>query len=75
MKDMMGMINLIDLIDTIFLIDKTDNTYRTITPITFRIKIYFDIASSYINALLNYMRIQALYALTGIINIYILLTR
>ena len=72
MKDMMGMINLIDLIDTIFLID---NTCRTITLITFRIKIYFDIASSYINILLNYMRIQALYALTGISDIYILLNR
>lgn len=75
MKDMMGMINSIDLIDTIFLIDKTDNTCRTITLITFRIKIYFDIALSYINILLNYMRIQALYALTGIIDIYILLNR
>ena len=78
---MMGMINLIDLIDTIFLIDKTDktdktdNTCRTITLITFRIKIYFDIALSYINILLNYMRIQALYALTGISDIYILLNR
>ena len=72
---MMGMINLIDLIDTIFLIDNTDNTCRTITLITFRIKIYFDIASSYINALLNYIRIQAPYALTGIIDIYILLIR
>ena len=72
---MIGTINLIDLIDTIFLIDKTDNTYRTITPITFRIKIYFDIALSYINILLNYMRIQALYALTGISDIYILLIR
>ena len=72
---MMGMINLIDLIDTIFLIDKTDNTCRTKTLITFRIKIYFDIALSYINILLNYMRIQALYALTGIIDIYILLNR
>ena len=72
---MMSMINLIDLIATIFLIDKTDNTCRTIILITFRIKIYFDIASSYINALLNYMRIQALYALTGIIDIYILLNR
>ena len=71
----MGMINLIDLIDTIFLIDKTDNTCRTIALITFRIKIYFDIALSYINILLNYMRIQALYALTGIIDIYILLNR
>ena len=71
----MGMINLIDLIDTIFLIDKTDNTCRTTTLITFRIKIYFDIALSYINILLNYMRIQALYALTGIIDIYILLNR
>lgn len=60
MKDMMGMINLInliDLIDTIFLIDKTDNICRTITLITFRIKIYFNIALSYINILLNYMRI------------------
>ena len=38
-------------------------------------KIQFDIASSYINALLNYMRIQALYALTGIMDIYILLNR
>ena len=66
---MMGMIKLIDLID------KTDNTCRIITPITFRIKIYFDIASSYINVLLNYMRIQALYALTGIGDIYILLNR
>ena len=81
MKDMMCMIKLIDLIDTIFLIDKTDktdktdNTYRIITLITFRIKIYFDIALSYINILLNYMRIQALYALTGIIDIYILLNR
>ena len=78
MKDMMGMINLIDLIDlidTIFLIDKTDNTCRTITLITFRIKIYFDIALSYINILLNYMRIQALYTLTGISDIYILLNR
>ena len=72
---MMGMIKLIDLIDTIFLTDKTDNTYRIITLITFRIKIYFDIALSYINILLNYMRIQALYALTGIIDIYILLNR
>ena len=72
MKDMMGIINLIDLIDTIFL---TDNTCKTITIITFRIKIYFDISSSYINVLLNYMRIQALYALTGIIDIYILLNR
>ena len=35
----------------------------------------FDIASSYINTPLNYMRIQALYALTGIIDIYILLIR
>ena len=75
MKDMMGMINLMDLIDTIFLINKTDNTCRTIILITFRIKIYFDIALSYINILLNYMRIQALYALTGIIDIYILLNR
>ena len=75
MKDMMGMIKLIDLIDTIFLIDKTDNTCRIITLITFRIKIYIDIALSYINTLLNYMRIQALYALTGIIDIYILLNR
>ena len=72
---MMCMIKLIDLIDTIFLIDKTDNTCRTTTLITFRIKIYFDIALSYINILLNYMRIQALYALTGIIDIYILLNR
>lgn len=75
MKDMMGMINLMDLIDTIFLINKTDNTCRTIILITFRIKIYFDIALSYINILLNYMRIQALYALTGISDIYILLNR
>lgn len=66
---------MIDLIDTIFLIDKTDNTCRTIILITFRIKIYFDIALSYINLLLNYMRIQALYALTGIGDIYILLNR
>lgn len=72
---MMGMINLMDLIDTIFLINKTDNTCRTIILITFRIKIYFDIALSYINILLNYMRIQALYALTGISDIYILLNR
>lgn len=35
----------------------------------------FDIASSYINTLLNYMRIQALYALTGIMDFYILLNR
>ena len=78
MKDIMGIINLInsiDLIDTIFLIDNTDNTCRTITLITFRIKIYIDIASSYINILLTYMRIQALYALTGISDIYILLNR
>ena len=75
MKDMMGKINLIDLIDIIFLIDKTDNTCRTITLITFRIKIYFDIALSYTNLLLNYMRIQAPYTLTGIIHIYILLVR
>ena len=66
---------MIDLIDTMFLIDKTDNTCRTIILITFRIKIYFDIALSYTNILLNYMRIQALYALTGIIDIYILLNR
>ena len=69
------MIDMIDVIDTIFTIDKIDNIFRTITSITFRIKIYFDIASSYTNALLNYMRIQALYALTGIIDIYILLNR
>ena len=48
---------------------------KTTTLITFRIKIYFDITSSYTNALLNYMRIQALYALTGIMDIYILLNR
>ena len=75
MKDMMGMINLIDLIDTIFLIEKKVNTCRTITLITFRNNIYFDIALSYTNLLLNYMRIQALYALTGFHHIYILLTR
>ncbi len=57
---MMGKINLIDLIDIIFLIDKTDNTCRTITLITFRIKIYFDIALSYTNLLLNYMRIYTI---------------
>lgn len=36
---------------------------------------HFDITLSYANALLNYMRIQVLYALTGIIYIYILLHR
>ena len=66
---------MIDVIDTIFTIDKIDNIFRTITSITFRIKIYSDIALSYTNILLNYMRIQALYALTGIIDIYILLNR
>ncbi len=35
----------------------------------------FDIALSYINIQLNYMRIQVLYTLTGIIDIYILLIR
>ena len=35
----------------------------------------FDIALSYINTPLNYMRIQALYTLTGFHHIYILLTR
>ena len=48
---------------------------KTVTPITFRTKIYFDIALSYTNLLLNYMRIQALYALTGFGDIYILLNR
>ena len=66
---------MIDVIDTIFTIDKIDNIFRTITSITFRIKTYSDIALSYTNILLNYMRIQALYALTGIIDIYILLNR
>lgn len=66
---------MIDLIDTIFTVDKIDNIYRAIILITFRIKIYFDIALSYTNILLNYMRIQALYALTGIGDIYILLNR
>ena len=66
---------MIDLIDTIFTVDKIDNIYRAIILITFRTKTYFDIALSYTNTLLNYMRIQALYALTGIIDIYILLNR
>ena len=48
---------------------------KTTALITFRIKLYFDIALSYTNLLLNYMRIQALYALTGIGDIYILLNR
>ena len=52
-----------------------DIILKTIIFITFRIKTYFDIAFSYTNILLNYMRIQALYALTGIIDIYILLNR
>ena len=38
-------------------------------------KKYFDITLNYIYILLNYMRIQALYTLTGIIHIYILLVR
>ena len=38
-------------------------------------KKYFDITLSYIYILLNYMRIQVLYTLTGIIHIYILLVR
>ena len=66
---------MIDMIDTILTINKIDNIFRTTTLITFRIKTYFDIALSYTNILLNYMRIQALYALTGIIDIYILLNR
>lgn len=75
MIDMIDMIDMINLIDTIFTIDKIDNIFRTIALITFRIKTYSDIALSYINILLNYMRIQALYALTGIGDIYILLNR
>lgn len=67
--------NMIDMIDTILTINKIDNIFRTTTLITFRIKTYFDIALSYTNILLNYMRIQALYTLTGIIDIYILLNR
>ena len=66
---------MIDMIDTILTINKIDNIFRTTTLITFRIKTYFDIALSYTNILLNYMRIQALYTLTGIIDIYILLNR
>lgn len=61
-----NIIKIIDIIDIIL---------KTIIFITFRIKIYFDIALSYTNLLLNYMRIQALYALTGIGDIYILLNR
>lgn len=38
-------------------------------------KKHFDITSNYIYILLNYMRIQVLYTLTGIIHIYILLVR
>ena len=43
--------------------------------ITFVIKQHVDIALSYIYIVLNYMRIQAPYALTGFHHIYILLTR
>ena len=43
--------------------------------ITFVIKLHIDIALSYIYMVLNYMRIQALYALTGFHHIYILLIR
>ena len=43
--------------------------------ITFVIKLHIDIALSYIYIVLNYMRIQAPYALTGFHHIYILLTR
>ena len=45
------------------------------SSITFITKKRFDIALNYTYILLNYMRIQALYTLTGIIHIYILLVR
>ncbi len=43
--------------------------------ITFTNKNRFDITLNYTYILLNYMRIQAPYTLTGIIHIYILLVR
>ena len=45
------------------------------SPITFMSKNHFDITLNYTYILLNYMRIQAPYTLTGIIHIYILLVR
>ena len=43
--------------------------------IIFMNKNHFDITLNYTYILLNYMRIQVLYTLTGIIHIYILLVR
>ena len=45
------------------------------SSITFTNKNHFDITLNYTYILLNYMRIQAPYTLTGIIHIYILLVR
>ena len=48
---------------------------KTSSTITFTIKNHFDITLNYTYILLNYMRIQTPYTLTGIIHIYILLVR